>query len=43
MTFIYGLAIGIVIGFIGGALVWRRNGARVEAAASAVANDVKKA
>jgi len=43
MQFIVGLGLGLIFGFIGGALVWRKNGARVESAAKAVETDVKNA
>lgn len=38
MNFIYGLAIGILAGAIGGALVWRKNGAKLAAIAAAAEN-----
>jgi|GEM_PF-3424511 len=41
MDFIYGLAAGIIIGLIGGALIWRKNGQKIEAGVDAVADAAK--
>jgi len=44
MNVIYAFAAGLIIGLIGGALIWRKNGQKIEAGVDAVtdaAKDVK--